>query len=712
MATSGTIGSLSEPNQSTTTNNGYIDAMIDWSATQSIEGNYSDVTATLKYSRNNTGYTTYGRWTGSITINGTTKTVSSASDRITITYNSNTVAVSNTVRVYHDNDGTKSITISATGKLAGTSLESTSISGTVTLTTIPRASAISSLTSSVAINGSNTVSVNISRHSSSFTHTVRFYINSTYTKTISDVGTSTSYAIPTTWLSAMPSSTSCTAYCVVTTYNGSTPIGDSVSKTFTVTVPSSVVPSIDTITLDPANITTADGTSRNILVKGKNKLTVSVSGCAAGTGSSIKSYTFSGQNLSSTISSTAASASATSNVISSIGSLTYTVKITDARGRTASKTATITCYDYDTPTFKSFTAYRCNLDGTANDNGTYIKYSFAVDYSSVNSTNKSTVAIYYKQNANNSWTSAANALTSSTTKTADDIVKDSSGTEIVFNADTTYAIYATVVDNYSGSTNSSTITVFGASRVLNIRANGTGVAFGKMAETDHLFESKWPLKIDDEIKFGSGVQGRLYTDETDGKNIVYIQTGQSIIGGTTMGLAIHAGSQGSETDVSSPSVYVENSANSGLVNLGSNGRKWNQLYAVNDTIATSDRNVKTDIANMTYTQEQLFNKLQPVTFKFINGTSGRTHYGFVSQDVEGSLNELALTGKDFAGFCKDLRVNDDGSPVLDENGNKIYDYALRYSEFIALNTYMIQKLQNEIVELKAEIAELKSTTQN
>ena len=109
---------------------------------------------------------------------------------------------------------------------------------------------------------------------------------------------------------------------------------------------------------------------------------------------------------------------------------------------------------------------------------------------------------------------------------------------------------------------------------------------------------------------------------------------------------------------------------------------------------------------MTSIQEQLFNKLRPVTYKFKNGTSGRTHYGFISQDVEDSLEELNLTGQDFAGFCKDVQVKN-GQVALDGNGDQIYDYSLRYTEFIALNTYMIQKLQAENNELKAEIQELK-----
>ena len=118
-----------------TTDNKYIDAKVEWSATQDKLNNYSTITATLYYSRNNTGYTTYGNWSGSITINGTTV---SATNRITITYQSNTVAMSATVKVPHNTDGTKSCVISAAGGFSGLSMENTYLSGTVILDEIPR----------------------------------------------------------------------------------------------------------------------------------------------------------------------------------------------------------------------------------------------------------------------------------------------------------------------------------------------------------------------------------------------------------------------------------------------------------------------------------------------------------------------------------------------------------------------------------------------
>ena len=127
MALSGTIYG--------TTNNKYIDAKLEWSATQNKTENYSTITATLYYSRTNTGYTTSGKWVGAITINGTEV---SSEARITITYQSNTEAMTATVRVPHNTDGTKSCTISASGGFPGLSMDATYLSGTVTLDEIAR----------------------------------------------------------------------------------------------------------------------------------------------------------------------------------------------------------------------------------------------------------------------------------------------------------------------------------------------------------------------------------------------------------------------------------------------------------------------------------------------------------------------------------------------------------------------------------------------
>lgn len=173
----------------------------------------------------------------------------------------------------------------------------------------------------------------------------------------------------------------------------------------------------------------------------------------------------------------------------------------------------------------------------------------------------------------------------------------------------------------------------------------------------------------------------------------------------------------------------------GYTNLGSGSYRWKQLFATTATISTSDRNLKKDIHQLTDTHLDFFLKLQPVLFLFKDGESGRTHIGFIAQDVEQAMSECGLTDLDFAGFCKDQKVevffeeDENGDkiekerPILDENGNPEYIYSLRYEEFIALNTYVIQELwkrvdavekenietKNQIKSMQQDIAELKKS---
>lgn len=170
----------------------------------------------------------------------------------------------------------------------------------------------------------------------------------------------------------------------------------------------------------------------------------------------------------------------------------------------------------------------------------------------------------------------------------------------------------------------------------------------------------------------------------------------------------------------------------GMLDLGTWNHRWAQVYATSGQIQTSDRNLKNEITPISEKYIQLFNMLKPSTFKFTYGTSDRRHIGFVSQDVENALDSLGMSHKDFAGFCKDARTelckeeyeeeetyfdfstgetktrivkreHDVEYPVLDENGNQEYIYSLRYEEFIALNTKMIQLLMERVSYLENKL---------
>ncbi len=126
--------------------------------------------------------------------------------------------------------------------------------------------------------------------------------------------------------------------------------------------------------------------------------------------------------------------------------------------------------------------------------------------------------------------------------------------------------------------------------------------------------------------------------------------------------------------------------------LGSPNHRYTNIFAVDPTVYSSDRNAKTDIKALPSIYEKVFFDLEPVAYRFKDGTSGRTHTGFISQDVETALGNHGLTTMDLAAVCKDKNESSD-----------VYRYGLRYSEIVALNTHMIQKLYAEINELRARL---------
>jgi hypothetical protein len=187
---------------------------------------------------------------------------------------------------------------------------------------------------------------------------------------------------------------------------------------------------------------------------------------------------------------------------------------------------------------------------------------------------------------------------------------------------------------------------------------------------------------------GSRTYGAVLTDFTGSNGILATNAGAKLFS-PSFELSVHASGITSYGSLW-PGV-------SGAYNLGSSNFRWNVVYAASSDIITSDREKKNSIHYGLGAYEELYRRLRPVSYKFNDGTSGRTHLGFISQDVEASLEDSKLTSLDFAGFIK--------SPKLDENGETMegkYDYALRYEEFIALNTHMIQQLMARVDALENE----------
>lgn len=458
MATSGTIQEAIRT--------GYR-LQIAWTVdSQSVANNTSTVTAKVQLVSTGSSYTinSSASKSGSLTINGTKYTFSFTAS---LSGNQTKTIYTKTVTVSHSADGTKTCSFSATAginvTLSGTYYGNVTASGSGVFNTIARASSISSVTASVSVNGSNTCTVNITRASSSFTHTVVFSIGS-YSKTTTGVGTSTSYAIPTSWLNAIPNATSGTAKVTVTTYSGSTKIGSAVSKNFTITVPSTVVPTISAVTLTEA--TAGLAAQFGGYVQNKSKIAVKITAAGAYS-STIKAYktTIQGANFT--------AASFTSGVLTKSGTSTVTITVTDSRGRTASTTRSITVAAYAAPKITSFQGFRSLASGAENYEGTYLNAAVNFSISAVGNKNTKTHKLEYRPKNGSTWTT----LTSGSVYALDSNIVSASG---FMSTDSSYEIRLTVSDFFTTVT--SIFDIPTAFTLLDFNASGRGVAFGKVSE--------------------------------------------------------------------------------------------------------------------------------------------------------------------------------------------------------------------------------------
>jgi len=149
--------------------------------------------------------------------------------------------------------------------------------------------------------------------------------------------------------------------------------------------------------------------------------------------------------------------------------------------------------------------------------------------------------------------------------------------------------------------------------------------------------------------------------------------------------------------------------------LGSSSYKWDDIYATNGTIQTSDRNEKNTIVDSDLGLS-FVNKLKPVSYKY-NGKT-RTHYGLIAQDVETVLTDISKPTTDFAGFIKEARPDEfykeaepnipDGKSEGDLKAAAHTEYGLRYGEFISPLIKAVQELSAEVETLKTKVAALEA----
>lgn len=165
--------------------------------------------------------------------------------------------------------------------------------------------------------------------------------------------------------------------------------------------------------------------------------------------------------------------------------------------------------------------------------------------------------------------------------------------------------------------------------------------------------------------------------------------------------------------------YVRISDNGNLipssssVYCGTNPNPFAGGYSSGGWKTTSDGRKKKDFRKLLEDDrfERFFELLQPMEYRLIENDE-KMHMGFVAQDVEQAMTDCDISENEFYGLEhavfseKDFESNEEWKKFLEQNGGANDMYTLCYQEFIALNTAMIQKLQNRCRDFERRLSAL------
>lgn len=267
------------------------------------------------------------------------------------------------------------------------------------------------------------------------------------------------------WARYIPNATQKTGgTLVVETYNGSTKIGEYTITGLTYNVPSTANPSIGTITT--SIVRTVNGTTYANVgdVYVQSKCAVRTQASASGElGSTISKIELSMSGYTaaaykSTVNS--GSIDFTSGLLTVSGTCTITLKATDSRGRTVTKTASITVSAYNRPS-GTLTVRRVNNGGTVDPLGTYATYELTKSYTQVGS-NSLAWSLTSQGSTENSPAASGNILPSSRQS---------------FSQTQEYTIRLTLTDSFE--TVHIDVTLPTAQFMIYVNANGDRIAFMK-----------------------------------------------------------------------------------------------------------------------------------------------------------------------------------------------------------------------------------------
>lgn len=460
---------------------------------QNANTNQSNVTVTMYAKSDSSSYGAYNLDASGNTVKMTVNSKQVVSKTMAMDFrNRATVNLGSwTGNISHGADGKKTLACSGSFSISGSSyLSNGSISCSIVLDQIPRATKPTLSASTVALGSA--VTIGIAPAVSTWTHNLYYRVGTgSWVRFATGVKSNYAWAVPLTIADNFPSATSGTITIGVNTYNGSTLIGGTQTINLNITIPASVAPSVSSVSVSereqPIQLFGAG------YVQGKSRFLVNSSASGA-YGSWITGYRFDVGSQSYTNTSNSYEMQET---VRDSGTVTIKVTVTDSRGRTASRSITVSVLPYSVPQITGFDCSRCgDAKGTVNNSGEFLKVYMAFSVSSLNNNNTGKYKLEYCQTGASSWT----ALTSGDSYSYSGTFISSTA---LLNSANSYKVRLTVWDSFTSSVIVREVGT--AVRLLSYIVKKTAIAIGKIPEKDSTFEVALETVFNRYASFMSGV---------------------------------------------------------------------------------------------------------------------------------------------------------------------------------------------------------------
>jgi hypothetical protein len=202
----------------------------------------------------------------------------------------------------------------------------------------------------------------------------------------------------------------------------------------------------------------------------------------------------------------------------------------------------------------------------------------------------------------------------------------------------------------------------------------TGVQVTGETNTNSLIVDRATTGIITQFKSNGSLAGAVRTTTSNGISDITLGSG-------SVGVRFVNAAGGSIANIS-PTSVTTNGAQDDLIDLGRASARWDNIYATNGTINTSDANDKQSIEELTEAETRVAQACKGLVRKFKwnsavekKGSEARYHFGVIAQDVQSAFEVEGLDAGDYGVFVS--------STWEDEEGVEQTRLGVRYTELLA-----------------------------